>query len=296
MEGAEPSISAAAELLPGHHLYRGPDGSWRVAAPGDRFTRIHGPDDPLAAFQAVAHRPATEDSTAPLPPAAEQLVAAFARQGLLTSDPAVTTTRAPRVLLDGSGPVAELVAHLLISWAEVTHSPVDGGTIPPAVLADHDVLVSCAGWLPDAAWQRLDRACLNARTAWHRCHVEGTTLFVGPLGVGTGPSYRDLRGRRLAASTAPDELLALWRHLEDPDVPHPAVPWPGSGATAVAAGVLVDDLQRWWNSGRGPARSWEHEIGHDADTGALRVRAHPVLPLPVTAPTPTTPPARRTAE
>ena len=259
------------QLAPGHHLYRAGDG-WRLSAPGDRFERVTGPDDVLAAFQAVV-------TGAPAPAVTELdvLVEAFTARGLLAEDGAAPPRTRARVLLLGDTPVARAVRPLLVPWAEpaAATDPVDEGAIAGA-----DVVISCAGWLPDAAWRRLDDACGAAGVACHRCHVEGLHLFTGPFTVPGGTAgYRDLRARRLAASGVPDELLAHWRHLDDPGSPCPPVTWPGPGAVAVAAGLIAEEVHRWWRTGEVEPVAHEHEVGGEP----LIVRRHPVLPIPRTA-------------
>jgi hypothetical protein len=246
-------------LRPGHHLYPAPDG-WRCALPGDRFVRLGGPPEALRAFQSEAHGgPAvTEDLTA--------LRGAFAERDLLADEPAPAVP--PRITLTGTGLVAEALAALLGPWTELRRS--DPGPVP----READLLVDCAGWLPDARWSALDTDCAATGLAWHRCHAEGTSFLLGPLTVpGRSPGYADLRGRRLAASGVADELLHHWAWL---DTAAPPVPDPGPGAVAVVAGLLADEIAHWWHTGTaGP-------VGHQTEvtTAPLRVVRHPVLSLP----------------
>jgi hypothetical protein len=81
---------------------------------------------------------------------------------------------------------------------------------PPA--SDVDLLIACAGWIPDARWQRLDAWCAARGIPWHRVHQEGAALHLGPLSIpGVTASYADSRARRLAAASYPEELEALWQ-------------------------------------------------------------------------------------
>lgn len=243
-------------LRPGHHLYPTPDG-WRCALPGDRYLRINGPEEALRAFQSAAPGNADVDS----------LRQAFEAQGLLAAPPPVRTP--PRVLLRGEGPVADALAAALSPWAPRRDGPLD----------EVDVLVDCAGWLPDARWRALDDACAAAGVAWHRCHAEGTSWLVGPLTVpGQSPSYTDLRGRRLAASGVPDELTHHWAWLDDP-VSAPPLPDPGPGVAAVVAGLLADEIATWWRTCVAGPVGYQTEVATDP----LRVTRHPVLALPALA-------------
>ncbi|WP_208325990.1 YcaO-like family protein [Amycolatopsis arida] len=138
-----------------------------------------------------------------------------------------------------------------------------------------DVMISCAGWLPDRHWQDVDEHCATAGIAWHRCHLDGGRLRVGPMVVpGDGVRYRDVRARRLAASPVPEELRELWAHL-DTGTNLPAPPWPGPGQVAVAAGLLVADVLAHLAGNPVPG------AGRELTVGPGEVVRHPVLPLPV---------------
>ncbi|GAA1829446.1 hypothetical protein GCM10009836_04150 [Pseudonocardia ailaonensis] len=247
-------------LLPGHHLYPTPDG-WRAALPGDRFVRIDGPDELLSAFQRAAHG---HDGPPDRATDAEQLHRFFAERGLL-ADPEPEPAP-PRVLLTGDGPVADAVAAVLGAWARVRRAGR-----PTEV----DLLVDCAGWLPDARWHDLDTTCAATGLPWHRCHAEGTSFLVGPLTVpGRSPGYRDLRGRRLAASGVPDELGRYWSWLDTAQAP--PVPDPGPGVAAVVAGLLADEVAAWWRTGETGPVGYQTEVS----TNPVRLTRHPVLALP----------------
>ncbi|MEZ0167011.1 hypothetical protein AB2L27_19835 [Kineococcus sp. LSe6-4] len=279
-------------LRPGTHLFPSTDGTrWFLAEPGERFTRLLGPAEVLRALQPELHTGSAAADASDAPAAdvpaelREGLHAALRERGALTGTPDDAPTR-PRVLLEGSGSVADAVRRLLTSFAEVTPDPAGGDTdhevgrrVTSGATLDVtcDVRITCAGWLPDHAFDALDRWSLRAGVPWHHVHVEGTALVVGPLQTPGGVRYRDWRGRRLAASTTPEELSAFWAYLSSgsglPDLP-PFDP----GPVAVAAGLLVDDVQRWWNGWRG--RPDEHVVDRGVD-GTVRVERHPVLPLPI---------------
>jgi hypothetical protein len=267
------------KLAAGNHLYPYPDGTWRAAGPGDVFLRVAGPPEVVANLRdrlLADHGgvPATGpgDATDAVAPLAE----ALRDHGVLVDGPipAAATRRSPRLHVDGDGPVARLVAELAGGWAEVRQGPLD-----EAAVRDADVVMACAGWLPDAAWRRAQAWCERHGTAWTRCHAEGLSLLAGPLTVpGRSAGYADVRGRRLAAADTPDELLALWAWLDRPGTDHPPVAWPARGVIAVAAGLLLGEVERWWAADGLPDVDVQWEISPDGV-----VTRHPVLPLPLVA-------------
>ncbi|WP_165938660.1 hypothetical protein [Parafrankia sp. BMG5.11] len=276
------------KLAEGHHLYEFPDGSWRVLGPGDAFLRVTGPSAVVAQLRERLSGTPSEKAE-PERPAADsgggegsdavlgQLVEALRGRGVVVdSGPSVGTRSGPSLLhVAGEGPVARLVADLAVGWA----GRVQCGPVDEAAVRGADVLVDCAGWLPDTHWRRVGRWCRQHATAWTRMHVEGLSLFTGPLTVpGRSAGYEDVRGRRLAAAAAPEELLAHWSWLDAPASEPSAVPWPGRGVVAVAAGLLLGEVERWWAHGQLPQVDVQVEVGPDGE-----VRRHPVLPLPVVA-------------
>ncbi|MFC4068955.1 hypothetical protein [Actinoplanes subglobosus] len=253
-------------LTPGCHLYEGPDGVWRYYLPGDRFVRITAPADLIGPAQRLLHgRPGTE-----LPAGATELLTALDGQGILAAEE--PAPRRGRIQVHGDGPIAEQVTRLL----SAAHDIVD----PAAGLtADVDVVVCCAGWLPDSAWRTLDATCAGLGVAWHGCYAEGTRWFAGPMAVpGLTAGYRDTRARRLGACGVPQELLGYWSYL-DRGEDLPPVPRPGPGVAAIVAGVLVADVEAFLRDGRPAASGRQLEI----DPADLSVTAHPVLPLPFPA-------------
>lgn len=274
------------KLADGHHLYPLPDGNWRVVGPGEVFLRVLGPSEVVAQLRdrlrvsgPVGSRPApAAEGDANSESGLAQLVQALVDRGVLTDgdDEASTETRISPPLLHvaGDGPVAQLVGDLAGGWARVSRGPVDEAAVMSA-----DVLVDCAGWLPDTYWREVERWCRRHSTAWTRCHAEGLSLFVGPLTVpGRTAGYEDVRGRRLAAADAPEELMAHWAWLDRCGEEHPEVPWPGRGVVAVAAGLLLAEIECWWAADQLPEVDVQAEIGPGGS-----VTRHPVLPLPVVA-------------
>ncbi|MFE2248739.1 hypothetical protein [Streptomyces lavendulae] len=274
-------------ITPGHHLYPGPDGSWRHSSPDGRFTRIRGPHELLSAARKHAYGAA---APAVLDENGRALLDALHARGVLTTaadGQAGDPDGAPwNVHIEGDDPVAHAVAALLPPTACVTTGPLDEEAVRVA-----DSLVSSAGWLPDARWQQIDGWCKRHSTAWHRCHVEGLRFVLGPLSVpGSTVGYADTRGRILAAADLPDELAAHWAYLDQGHAAGvtgalPPVPWPGAAAAAVLAGLLIEDLLRLRTTGVPAARNVQLVV----DPSTATVSRHLVLPLPVTAGAPEAP-------
>ncbi|MDX2661004.1 hypothetical protein [Streptomyces stelliscabiei] len=264
-------------IAPGHHLYEGPDGEWRHGAPDGRFTRIRGPKDQLREARSRAY-----GATAEAPDNGEALAldAALRERGVLAATGADDVDTPWAVHIEDGTPVGDAVARLLPSTAEVSTGPLSEEVVRGA-----DVVVSCAGWLPDTHWRHVDAWCSEYGTPWHRCHAEGLRFVLGPLFVpGRGPGYADTRGRILAAADLPNELAAHWAYLDaghQDSSPHalPPVPWPSDAAAAVIAGLLVEDLLRLRAFGAPAAEGVQ--LVFDPATATLD--RHCVLPLPVTA-------------
>ncbi|MGW1209161.1 hypothetical protein ACWD5F_05950 [Streptomyces sp. NPDC002499] len=262
-------------IAPGHHLYEGPDGSWRHSSPDGGFTRIRGPQELLTAAQRFAYGTDGERTD----PALESehgraLLSALTERGTLAAGQQLLVPGALSFHVEGDNPISRAVVALLPPATRVTTGPVDEDIVRTA-----DIVVCCAGWLPDAHWQRVDAWCALHSTAWHRCHAEGLRFVLGPMSVpGRTVSYADTRGRLLAAADLPDELAAYWAHLDGDNLP--PVPWPGAPAVAVLAGLLVEDVLRWHESGMPAGRDVQLVV----DSANATVDRHRVLPLPVTIP------------
>ena len=262
-------------LAPGHHLYPGSDGTWRCALPGDRFLRLRGQDPVLRSLQGVLH------GILPGPAATglrDDLVAAqqleqLARVGVLTDIGPGTSARHTSVIhVEGANPVAAMVVTLLESSFTVRRGPL------PEDPAGVDLVISCAGWLPDARWQELDRRCAGWGVAWHMSYADGTAFAVGPCSIpGRTAAYADVRARRLAAARLPDELAGYWRYL-DTMQDLPPVPWPSAGGLALVAGLLVADAIVYLAGERLAAEGCQLRV----DPGRATIDRHPVLPLPST--------------
>lgn len=275
------SGQGAVRLRPGALFYPGGDGRWRVALEDDEFLIVEGRGEIFAAARPYLH--GFGDDARPTE-AVRQMLDRFADEGLVYS-----AAPAPRgaVLLDcGGQETAEnplgaevrrqcaAVGIEVVRWAG---SAAENGLSGAGADAESRVLVSCAGWLPDARWARLDRWCAERGVPWHRVHLEGGRVVLGPF-TSCGPSelrYRDVRGRRLAAADAPEELLTLWRYLDTGDEV-PAPPWPSAPALAVAAAMIVADVGAVLRGE--PAPTAGHQVVLDA--ASLDHVWHRVLPLP----------------
>ncbi|WP_326553909.1 hypothetical protein [Micromonospora sp. NBC_01813] len=265
-------------LAPGRELYAGPDGVWRCAGPGDRFSRLRGYDDfdRLGPLLRVGRH--TRSELLCRLPQAGPVLDALRRAGVVTVSPSdATSAGAVRgvVHLDGGGPPADALATILgeHQGVHVRHGPVD-----EAAVASADVVVSVAARLPDRHWLLVDDWCAAHGTARHLVLVEGDRFVIGPFGVpGVSAGYRDLRGRRLAAGAA-DELRALWAHLEIADEGREQQ-WPAGPEVAVAAGYTARDVLAHLRGEPAPGRN--HQI--ECVPGEPAPLAHPVLPLPPTA-------------
>ncbi|MCK9921752.1 hypothetical protein MXD61_07590 [Frankia sp. AgPm24] len=276
-------------LAPGHHLYRGADGSWRYSAPGDVFVRIGGDDRLLTLVQGVEAGLSGVVVPAADRTAVSHVSAALTARGVLRAPDRVAAAQVPpvwKVWIEGDGPATERLVDLLVELLD----SVDGapgrdanavrvqctvGALDEAVVAGSQVVVSCAQWLPDDRWRTLDRWCADHGTPWHGCYAEGDGFVVGPLSIpGRTASYRDTRGRRLAAAALPDELRAHWAYL-DSDAPRPAARFPRT-AVAVLAGLLAADLLALAAGTIVPSEGHQLVV----NPRAASINRHPVLPLP----------------
>lgn len=275
----------AIRLAPGTSVFRLPD-RLVIHVGGDDFLELDLPEPQQLELAAILE--GTRDPTAGTLPddLLAGLLAELTEEGVILGGgatdvlpaahtaafgEAATALLSPaRALVLGEGPIAESVGGLLAASGVVTDSAPDASLTAIAA----DVVVACAGWLPDAEWCRLDARFAAQGVAWHRCHGDGTAFQLGPLTVPGGPGYRDTRARRLAATDVPELLLGLWRHLDE----RPTEPfrWPHPGAVAVIAGILASDVLAQLRGEPTPATTAQREL-RLAD---LRQSLHPVLAVP----------------
>ncbi|QIS42017.1 hypothetical protein GW571_07660 [Clavibacter capsici] len=273
-------------LAPHHRLYRVDADEWRHVTPALDFHRVSGPDALVADVAARLSGDGVPDPDDVGAPAAEDPGAPLVR--LLRDGGALAASLddVPRplpgtgdVAIQGTGPVADALVALLGDRA-ARISPDDD--VPATACA----LVSLAPEQPDAAWSALGPELARTGLPWHRVHQEGELLVVGPLQAPGGPgavTYADYRGRRRAAHRVVEELDRLWAEADARAAAGLTPPWAwhgvGTGAAAIAAGVVLDELAAHLSSdaAAGPGIRYEHTIA--LATGLLE--RHPVLPLPV---------------
>jgi hypothetical protein len=264
-----------ARLATGHHLYPGTDGGWRLAGPAGTYERLRLPPAVGAALERLLSGRVTYGAAAVEAGDSHLLdtaLLALRERGLLSegSAPGLMPDGPPAAVL-GEGLIARQVAEVL---AAAGHRVRRNASWVGADLDGAGVVVACACWLPDRAWQEFDADCSRTGLAWHRCHREGDRFVLGPFSVPwRTASYHDTRARRLAAARQPAELAAVWRQL---DTSPPPVVDPDVATSAVIAGVLAADVLAFLQHRRIPTEGAALVI--DPDT--LVIDRHPVFPLP----------------
>lgn len=237
-----------------------------VYAGGDEFLTLELGEAAAAELVAVLHgdlalRACTALETATAADITDELIA----EGLIIEPPGAACP-VPYAAVVGDGPIAEAVRGLL---------PRTQATVPGPDSPAVDLVIVCAGWLPDRDWQQLDRELAGRSIPWHRCWGDGTALYLGPLTLpGTGPGYGDVRQRQLAATDSPDLLQALWQHWDG--TPPTTYPAPDPASTAMAAGLLAGDAFDLVAGRRPVGQSVQREL----DLVTRQVIEHPVLPVP----------------
>ncbi|WP_206795387.1 YcaO-like family protein [Amycolatopsis sp. MtRt-6] len=248
----------------GFFLYPVSDGDWRCVTPDGILIRLRVEDQVARQAQAALAGAAGEPTGT-----ARELLAGLARRAGQRTTASGIATRTVFVETAGPGnPVATALTTILDSHVKIVH-----GTPESPLPSEAGLVVSCAGWLPDAHWRELDDRCAAEGVAWHRCHVEGGRIRLGPMTVPGGLRYADVRARRLAASAAADELRLLWATLDaEPSLPEPR--WPGPGSVTIAAGLLAADVLAYLEGRPVPGAAQEQEVD------GVEISRHPVLPLP----------------
>ncbi|MFD0663117.1 YcaO-like family protein [Thermocatellispora tengchongensis] len=243
-------------IAPGHQLYPGADGVWRCHSPDGRVTRV------LTSAALMRRLPQALAGAVPIDDDMGDLLRALERRGVLVPAGTVPPLSGRVVHVTGETPIADLTAALLRPHVTVVRGPLES-------VDGVDMVVACAGWLPDAEWRRIDKVC--ARVPWHRCHADGLSFRIGPCTVpGRTATYADTRARRLAAARLPEELLTLWDRLDGGDV---MTGEPENASSGLVAGLLADDVLAVLSGRPVPSE------GHQVIVGACLTR-RPVLPLP----------------
>lgn len=272
MHATEIPTPAAVRLRRGYHLIPATAGDpWLLYQPDGTFLRLRAEPERVARLAAFLAGEADPDD-----PGLRELLEGFEERGLIEAEPADSAPdlRLRSVTVRGEGPLAETFADLLReAGVGAVREESDTDPLTPA-----DLIVACAGWLPDSRWLALDTWCAERRIPWHGCHAEGLRIYLGPLIVpGETASYADARARRLAASHHPEELLAYWRYL-DAGVGVPPVSWPDAGARAAIAGALAADALAVLRGASAPSAGCQ--TGFEPSTWTWT--RHPVLPVPRT--------------
>lgn len=268
------SIGGPITLRPTAQAYVLPAGDLVLHTGGDEFLVPDLPPEQLAALAGLLNGTRTLPDGASAFPDGEldAVLAVLEEEGIVArgSGEPGPPPLAGTVAVDGEGRLAEALTGLLArSGLRVLAVPEDGP--PPAA----DVLVACAGWLPDRRWRDLDRICEQRGLPWHRAHRDGRFVWIGPFTLpGVTAGYTDSRRRQLAATDAPELLEGLWAHL---DAGAAAVlAWPDEGALAMVAGALASDVLGHLRDGAPPSGGDQLEL----DLATRRWTAHPVLPVP----------------
>lgn len=276
--GLQHSSSIIPRLRAGYHLFSKDNTEWYLYTPEQRFVLIHAPYEQIARVAellsgALPYHAVNEE------PAIISLLQNFAQSRFLESDEQTDAAEhvnkelsTCRVSVYGQNPVAQQVWTLL-QESGVGHVIQCADTDPPTVV---DLIIACAGWLPDRPWRELDTWCQMHNVAWHRCYMEGESCYIGPLTIPPQTAgYADERARRLGATDFPLPLLAYWRYLNQSK--HvPPVPWPDHGGITLIASLIVTEALTFLRK-RTPVVSNEQHALH---LPTLTLERHPILPIP----------------
>lgn len=265
-------------LADGHQLYPTPDGIWHYLTPDENAVTIGAPAEDLAELDNFLRR-----SSSLLGAGASEIADALVARGVLAVPGRAPEIPGPqRVLMDGIGPVVDaciaLLSKALPDLEVVSTTAPDENDV-----ASSDLVFSVADAPPHDEWSELDTWCHRNRTPWQRVHAELGEICIGPFFDGIdSASYRDVCGRRLAASRVPDHLQALWNHLAGSE-PRPLELSPT--AAAMASALACSDVVAGTRGA--PPSHLHHQIRMNPRT--LMMTRHPVLPLPggVLEPSPT---------
>ncbi len=277
----DPSSVPTVRFRSGHHVFETENDGWLLYEPSGAFVRLRAPADALRALTSYV-----QSDAAPSQPdaAVADLLTRFEARGVVERvvlgqnqvvEPSPNTGTDRRVRIAGSGPIATALARVLEAESGLrVHAAATDNTRLDGV----DVVIDCAGWLPDGRWRARDVACRQQSVAWHGCYAEGDRFYLGPFYAPDDPattSYRDVRARRLAAAPYPEGLEGYWRYLEDGQAVT-TVDWPNAGGVAQLAGAVAADIIAWSRGETPPSHG--HQLAFDPTTG--RWTWHSVLPVP----------------
>lgn len=277
---------------PGRHVFESEDEGWLLYEPSGAFVRLRAQAESLRGLIAHLDADVAEDVAArEVDDAVHDLLKQFESRGVIErastaqhetghdESSGLDAKRGAfrRVQVCGTGPIANVLAQILGGEDDLAIEAVEDDAAPESI--DHiDLVIDCAGWLPDTRWQARDEACREHAIAWHGCYAEGSRFYLGPFFLpddASTVSYRDARARRMAAAPYPEGLEGYWRYLDaGPSVVD--VAWPDAGRVAQLAGALAADVIAWARGETPPSHG--HQLAFAPVTG--RWTWHPVLPVP----------------
>lgn len=229
------------KLREGYHLFAMPGNSWLLHTPEAKFIRLHLSEGQGSLLAALFNGTSSVEAALEQDATIIKVLDLFTKQNLLlNSNDQATAPCRQKIVLTGDNPLAERVVELFEQNENIVIERRNEATIA-FPQTDFDLLLSCAGWLPDKNWQKLDKWCEAHKIPWQRCDLEGRQFCLGPFYLpGLTAGYNDVRARRLAASPYPEELLAYWSYLSEDKVP--LVNWPRPEILSIVAGTLVSSV------------------------------------------------------
>jgi hypothetical protein len=259
-------------LQPNCHFFRLSDGGWRLHTPEGKFVRLRVTSAQGELLAQIFDGKLSLEIAQERDSSIEKLLELFQNQGFLTPLPEPTATLPLQtVLVLGENRLAEEVATLLQSSANIIRQA--DFSLPKD---KPDLVIACADWLPDTAWQKLDAWCENHKISWLLAYREGRRWVVGPLYIpGETAGYHDTRARRLAATHYPEELAGYWSYLNENGA-NLILPTTTEAELAVVAGTIAG-MMKLRLEGNSTVEVSDQLI---YDPATLSWERHPVLPVP----------------